>query len=503
MVVKIDQSNTTSVSKNNLDSNEAAFAKNRNEGKFLIRTGDSMIKLAKLFGVEDYKVFMQLIGRDPQKRTDEILSAGSTIDTLPSKVFKKNRYKYLYDFARSNDMTLKELCELNNIPYDADKNDVKKPFTYSDGDNFFVKYTKKQINDVVSISDKDKTTTSASTTATATTTTSTTSSSEPSSSNSTSSATNKVTSTYCVYANAVERNIDPKSTITIDNKVWTAEKLRKDAITSGKNAKEYKDIKNTVSIERPLPNIVNGKIEATTEIRMPTKANGDLKGKVVILNPGHGGYQNDNGYFDAGTCFTVDDGEGNIKPLEEWHVTRSYVDELATILTGKGATVVVVTGAVQKGGMYSQEFLQGLYNGKKGSLDVRRLMENTLKSNMLFLSIHVESAKENPDKLGISVITDKTVSSSDAVGDNKLAENIAEGVNILYKNSNNGFSSTNPEHNKSSIYVGKSSGSVPAALLELGNIANPSIKNTLLSKTDRAKYMNGVANAIVKTMTGK
>ncbi len=72
-----------------------------------------------------------------------------------------------------------------------------------------------------------------------------------------------------------------------------------------------------------------------TEVLDPI-SEGNLSGKVVILNPGHGGYQQDNGFFDAGTVLSVKNAEGKEMPIEEWRVAQSYVEKISDNLRNRG-----------------------------------------------------------------------------------------------------------------------------------------------------------------------
>lgn len=284
-------------------------------------------------------------------------------------------------------------------------------------------------------------------------------------------------------------NVNGKQKIVLDNgKVFTAAALRQDAINSAKKDDEYKSVKNP-HIVRPMPNIENGKIVAECELLHPMKINtGELKGKVIILNSGHGGYQQGNGAFDPGTIYTTTNAQGEKMPIEEWRVAQDYTEKLASKLRAKGANVIVVTGAVRNGGMAKQKYLEGLFAGNKGPSDVRKIMKNTSKSNMAFLSIHVESVKNDPSERKCSV----KYKNGD-LKDKQLANNINQSVS-------KGFALLTPEVGTQDLYVLNCAGKVQGVLIEIGNIANNKIQNSLLSDYDQNKYMSCVADAIVKTM---
>lgn len=271
-----------------------------------------------------------------------------------------------------------------------------------------------------------------------------------------------------------------------NGKYVTAGTLKSWAISSGKRDKGFSKVENPY-IVRPLPNYntETKKIEALTELRDST-GTGDLNGKVVILNSGHGGYQQNNGYFDPGTVLSVKNAEGKEMPIEEWRVAQSFVDNLSDELRSRGANVVFVSGAVRNGGMAKQHYLENLIEGKKGSDEVRELISGTDKSDMLFLSVHVESAKERPDSRMCTVRYTKDI-------DKKLSENIN-------KHLQNGFMALTPDVTHDNLYVNNATKGVTSSLLEIGNIANGEITNSLLSSYDQKKYMKCVADAIEETM---
>lgn len=262
--------------------------------------------------------------------------------------------------------------------------------------------------------------------------------------------------------------------------------LRNWAISSGKNDKGFSKVKNPY-IVRPLPNYntETKKIEALTELRNPT-SKGDLNGKVIVLNSGHGGYQQNNGYFDPGTVLSVKNAEGKEMPIEEWRVAQSFVDTLSDELRSRGAKVVFVSGAVRNGGMAKQRYLENMFEGNKGSDEVRSTMKSTDKSNMLFLSVHVESAKERPSSKMCTVRYTKDI-------DKKLSDNINKHIK-------KGFMALTPDVTHDNLYVNNATKGVPSSLLEIGNIANGSITNSLLSSYDQKKYMGCVADAIAETL---
>lgn len=280
------------------------------------------------------------------------------------------------------------------------------------------------------------------------------------------------------------------NTLTIikgsDGNYATAGQLRKWAINSAKKDKGFSKVDNPY-IVRPLPNYntETKKIEAVTELQLPT-GRGNLDKKVVILNSGHGGYQQSNGSFDPGTVLSVKNAEGKEMPIEEWRVAKSFVDKLSDDLRSRGATVIFVSGAVRNGGMAKQQYLENMLAGKKGADDVREVIKDSNKSDMLFLSVHVESVKENPNDKKCTVRYTKGI-------DKKLSDNIN-------KHLKKGFPQLTPKVEQDNLYVNNATKGISSSLLEIGNIANEDITNSLLSAYDQKKYMKCVADAIEETL---
>lgn len=273
-----------------------------------------------------------------------------------------------------------------------------------------------------------------------------------------------------------------------NGKTYNLSDLRDGAIKSGQKEFNKKYGLNNPYLVRPMPHVVNGKIEATCEVQAPTTNKGPLKGKVVILNSGHGGYTQENGFFDAGTVHAVKNAQGKYMPIEEWRVARDYTDALSAKLRAQGAHVVIIQGSVKNGGMCEQEYIEDLLAGEKGSSAVRELMKNSSNSNKLFISIHVDSNKNTPKDKMCSVKY-RSGDTKDKQLANKIQSEVKEGFTLL-----------TPNVQMQELYVLNAIGDVTGVLLEIGNIANKNIQNALLSKYDQGKYMDCIADAIVKTM---
>lgn len=187
--------------------------------------------------------------------------------------------------------------------------------------------------------------------------------------------------------------------LTKSEKTFTVSDLQRGAIASGKKEalekfKEYcasNNIKfdekmlDLAPIERyPAPVVKNGKIvSAETALLRPTaKPNG----KVVVLNPGHGGYSSRNGCFDPGSYSFIKKGNGKYAPLLEYAKMKEYSDDLTEKLRAQGYAVVIAGGHAQT--MTDQNTITNviskLNSGQKGG-------QKYLKSNIVLISLHADS----------------------------------------------------------------------------------------------------------------
>lgn len=187
--------------------------------------------------------------------------------------------------------------------------------------------------------------------------------------------------------------------LTKSEKTFTVSDLQRGAIVSGKKEalekfKEYcasNNIKfdekmlDLAPIERyPAPVVKNGKIvSAETALLRPTaKPNG----KVVVLNPGHGGYSSRNGCFDPGSYSFIKKGNGKYAPLLEYAKMKEYSDDLTEKLRAQGYAVVIAGGHAQT--MTDQNTITNVISklnaGQKGG-------QKYSKSNIVLISLHADS----------------------------------------------------------------------------------------------------------------
>lgn len=188
-------------------------------------------------------------------------------------------------------------------------------------------------------------------------------------------------------------------TLTKSGKVFTVSDLQRGAIASGKkealenfekfckenNIKFDENMLDLAPIERyPAPVVKNGKIVAaeTALLRPTSKPNG----KVVVLNPGHGGYSSRNGCFDPGSYSFIKKGNGKYAPLLEYAKMKEYSDDLTEKLRAQGYAVVIAGGHAQT--MSDQNTITNviskLNSGQKSG-------QKYSKSDIVMVSLHADS----------------------------------------------------------------------------------------------------------------
>lgn len=115
-------------------------------------------------------------------------------------------------------------------------------------------------------------------------------------------------------------------------------------------------------VDRPLPNVDKSGLKITTYINEPLKKNkqakGLLGGKTIIINPGHGGYNYKNGYFDPGAFSFAKTGKDTYKPIQEYEILDDYTEDLVKKLKNEGADVVIMRGHVKT--LYDEKAAQKL-----------------------------------------------------------------------------------------------------------------------------------------------
>ena len=219
-----------------------------------------------------------------------------------------------------------------------------------------------------------------------------------------------------------------KRTVRIGSKKTTSGRLRLDADSTA--------LREDRPDGRPDPVLdKNGHITANIKTYNPI-ARGSLSGKTIIINAGHGGYNPNNGFFDAGSANT--DNKGNM--VEEWSTNDALVKKVIPLLSLNGAKVIYMNGSAIN------------------------IMEAKEKYNAdMFVSIHCDSAS-NDEASGQRVI----------YRDNN--KNNARLAQLIEKNLEKS-PDIDPETciskpDDRGLGVLKSSPSIPSVLIETGFLSN-------------------------------
>ena len=208
--------------------------------------------------------------------------------------------------------------------------------------------------------------------------------------------------------------------------------------------------------KKPLiPIGADGSVKAEVIKFNPTNKNGDLKGKTIMVNAGHGWGSGKK--FDPGTH--ADDANG--KTIYEWYKNRNFADELIKELTSRGATVIYTGGKAKQVCDAKAKF----------------------KPHML-ISIHCNAAgSSRPEGLDVFyyVSTDK-----------KLAEK----VDKRFEKFDNCSVKADTQSQHSGLGILRNTASIPSILLEMGYQSNPNDLKNIDSSSFRQNTMKAVADSI-------
>ena len=217
----------------------------------------------------------------------------------------------------------------------------------------------------------------------------------------------------------------------------------------------------------PIPVDSKGNVVADVRKFQPTKK-GPLTGKTVMVNAGHGwgGSKVANASFKPGARYK----DKNGKMLEEWYKARNYADNLIEELTRNGATVIYTTGDAKQVCDAKEKF----------------------KSDLL-ISLHC-NAVDNTKVNGLKIIHDAI--------DSKASDDFAKIMETQFKSQVNPNTKTITAAETARGYIGLIDESnrrrIPALMLEMGFMSNPTDKLNIDSRTQRQLAMKNVTLATMK-----
>ncbi len=209
--------------------------------------------------------------------------------------------------------------------------------------------------------------------------------------------------------------------------------------------------------KKPLiPIGADGSVKAEVIKFNPTNPKGDLKGKTIMVNAGHGWGSGKK--FDPGTF--AEDSKG--KTIYEWYKNRNFADELIEELTSRGATVIYTGGRAKQVCDAKAKF----------------------KPNML-ISLHCNAAPSNPSREGLEVFYYDSVD-----------KNLAEKIDAKLEKFDNTAVKADTQSQHNGIGILRNTSSIPSVLLEMGFQSNGDDLKNIDSPSFRQGTMKAVADAI-------
>ena len=199
----------------------------------------------------------------------------------------------------------------------------------------------------------------------------------------------------------------------------------------------------------------DGAVQAEVIKFNPTNKNGDLKGKTIMVNAGHGWGAKKS--FAPGT--SAMDSKGKV--IYEWYKNRNFADELIRELTSRGATVIYTGGSAGLAGAAKAKF----------------------KPHML-ISLHCNAAgSSKPEGLEIFYY-------------DQADKNLADKVDKRFEKFDNCTVKHDTQSQHKRLEVLRNTSSVPSILLEMGFQSNPDDLKNIDSLKFRQDTMKAVADSI-------
>lgn len=273
-----------------------------------------------------------------------------------------------------------------------------------------------------------------------------------------------------------------KTKVKLSNgKTFTVSELHKGAISSAKKEAENKfkqyckdngikydpKLLDLAPMDRIPAPVTKGSSIASynSGLLKPTRK---PNGKVVILNPGHGGYSSKNGYFDVGAYSFIKKSNGKYAPLLEYEKMKSYAEKAAEALRAQGYAVVIAGSHVDT--MISENMITNLIS----SLNNGKMGAKYSNKDISFISLHADS---EPGQSGSGVCFDPN-STDDKIFKDKLLVNLNQDDWISAKGSE-----------RPNLHVIKKTSQIPSVLVEVEYVNGTRSKN-LDSNGFQTRFIN-------------
>lgn len=272
----------------------------------------------------------------------------------------------------------------------------------------------------------------------------------------------------------------------------TVSGLRKGAIRSAKKEalEKFKDYCNTNNIQYdknkldmapleriPAPTVKNGEIitKESAFLKPTTKPNG----KVIILNPGHGGYNTQNGFFDPGSYSFIKKANGKYAPLLEFEKMNTYAESTADKLRSQGYAVVITNSHIKtiSEDKSISNLVKRLNSGEKGG-------QKYNNQNIMFISLHADSEQ---GQSGSGICYDPRFNE-----DTSLANTL-----MKHLNTDDWIKAKTSERNwtvpKKGLQVLHQTENIPSVLVEVEYVNGSKSKNL-----DSSAYQNRFENKLIE-----
>jgi len=212
------------------------------------------------------------------------------------------------------------------------------------------------------------------------------------------------------------------------------------------------------------------RVAGAVEDRQVSVMSWSVAGKVITVDPGHGG---------------IDPGSKGSSGLEEATITLAVSEKLKTVLTGAGAKVVMTRESDID---YGASDGSSLLTRKRQDLAKRLAIAEKNKAD-IYLSIHVNCFKSGPGEHGAQVFYQPGSEEGQ-----KLAESIqGEMVRVL---------GNTTRVAKAVDYYATRNSKMPAVIVELGFISNPREEKLLSAPEYQRKQAFAIYCGLVKYFAG-